>query len=266
MHRTPRGGCELRDYLRLTWRPPRRPLEVPPPWGAGNSESLIPASQPSVHQRCRIKDMTRAADEAGPHEAGLHDLDLFGLKWDATSVVLDTWAVTPSAGTEAHGVDREDEDVGEGVDAKRQKRMQRNRESAAMSRERKKKHIDELEHKLAMLSSTVATLQAENHTLRSRRVGDLGVNTHPPEDLKQMTNTAALSMPPCAPVSFFAADLDASSLVLFAQELAGGCGISLPNSPAALFGAAGGGDDSVPLFLLSAAVCSTPAAQVACAG
>ena len=238
----------------------------PPPLGCRKQRILDPCFTAQRAPAVPNQDMTRAADEAGPHEAGLHDLDLFGLKWDATSVVLDTWAVTPSAGTEAHGVDREDEDVGEGVDAKRQKRMQRNRESAAMSRERKKKHIDELEHKLAMLSSTVATLQAENHTLRSRRVGDLGVNTHPPEDLKQMTNTAALSMPPCAPVSFFAADLDASSLVLFAQELAGGCGISLPNSPAALFGAAGGGDDSVPLFLLSAAVCSTPAAQVACAG
>ena len=266
MHRTPRGGCELRDYLRLTWRPAASSAGSPPPLGCRKQRILDPCFTAQRAPAVPNQDMTRAADEAGPHEAGLHDLDLFGLKWDATSVVLDTWAVTPSAGTEAHGVDREDEDVGEGVDAKRQKRMQRNRESAAMSRERKKKHIDELEHKLAMLSSTVATLQAENHTLRSRRVGDLGVNTHPPEDLKQMTNTAALSMPPCAPVSFFAADLDASSLVLFAQELAGGCGISLPNSPAALFGAAGGGDDSVPLFLLSAAVCSTPAAQVACAG
>ena len=190
----------------------------------------------------------------------IDDLDLLGLTWDTTSVVPDTRTVTPSAGAEAHGVDHEDEE-GEGVDAKRQKRMRRNRESAAMSRERKKKHIDELEHKLAMLSSTVATLQAENNTLRSRQ----GVDTHPPEDLKQMANTAALSLHSCTPASFAAADSDASSLVLFAQELAG-CGISLPNSPAALFGAAGGGDDSVPLLFLNSAVCSTPAAQVACAG
>ena len=186
----------------------------------------------------------------------IDDLDLLGLTWDATSVVPRT--VTPSAGAEAHGVVRVDE---EGEAAKRQKRMQRNRESAAMSRERKKKHIDELEHKLAMLSSTVATLQAENNTLRSRQ----GVDTHPPEDLKQMANTAALSLHSCTPASFAAADSDASSLVHFAQELAG-CGISLPNSPAALFGAAGGGDDSVPLLLLNSAVCSTPAAQVSCAG
>ena len=198
----------------------------------------------------------------------IDDLDLLGLTWDTTSVVPDTRTVTPSAGAEAHGVDHEDEE-GEGVDAKRQKRMRRNRESAAMSRERKKKHIDELEHKLAMLSSTVATLQAENDTLRSRRgprAGAQGAGTHPPEDLKQMANTAALPVHSCAPVSFVAADFDASSLVLFAQELVDSCGISLPNSPAALFGAAGGGDDSVPLLFLNSAVCSTPAAQVACAG
>ena len=110
------------------------------------------------------------------------------LMWDAASMVSDTRAVTPPAEAAACGVDRVDakspekkqprdsgssgdegwDEGGEGVDAKRQKRMRRNRESAAMSRERKKTHIDELEHKLAMLSSTVATLQAENDALRSR--------------------------------------------------------------------------------------------------
>merc|ERR1719424_1147397 len=132
----------------------------------------------------------------------IDDLDLLGLTWDTTSVVPDTRTVTPSAGAEAHGVDHEDEE-GEGVDAKRQKRMRRNRESAAMSRERKKKHIDELEHKLAMLSSTVASLQAENNALRSQRIGAQGVDTHPPElrDLKQMTNTPlSLQRPLLAPV------------------------------------------------------------------
>ena len=117
----------------------------------------------------------------------IDNLDVL-LMWDATSVVSDTRAVTPPAEAAAYGVDRVDakspekkqprdsgssgdegwDEGGEGVDAKRQKRMRRNRESAAMSRERKKTHIDELEHKLAMLSSTVATLQAENDALRSR--------------------------------------------------------------------------------------------------
>lgn len=118
----------------------------------------------------------------------IDNLDVL-LMWDATSVVPDTRAgVTPPAEAAAYGVDRVDakspekkqprdsgssgdegwDEGGEGVDAKRQKRMRRNRESAAMSRERKRTHIDELEHKLAMLSSTVATLQAENDALRSR--------------------------------------------------------------------------------------------------
>ena len=187
------------------------------------------------------------------------ELDFFGLTWDALSVVPDTPAVTPSTGAKARGVDCEDEE-GEGVEAKRQKRMLRNRESAAMSRARKKRHVEELERKLAMLSTTVAMLQAENDALRA---GARGVDAHPPKELKQMTNTAAPPMPSCSPVSV-AADFDDSSLVLFAQELTGG--ISVPNSPAALFGDAGGGDDSVPLLHLNSAVCPTPKAHVACAG
>ena len=187
------------------------------------------------------------------------ELDFFGLTWDALSVVPDTPAVTPSTGAKARGVDCEDEE-GEGVEAKRQKRMLRNRESAAMSRARKKRHVEELERKLAMLSTTVAMLQAENDALRA---GARGVDAHPPKELKQMTNTAAPPMPSCSPVSV-AADFDDSSLVLFAQELTGG--ISVPNSPAALFGDAGGGDDSVPPLHLNSAVCPTPKAHVACAG
>ena len=111
-----------------------------------------------------------------------------------------------------------------------------------------------------MLSTTVALLQAENDALRA---GAQGVDAHPPKELKQMTNTAAPHMTSCSPVSV-AADFDDSSLVLFAQELTGG--ISVPNSPGALFGDAGGGDDSVPLLHLNSAVCPTPKAHVACAG
>ena len=216
--------------------------------GSGEGVSASASEEnPFRHFRCR----------APPAEAAAYGVD----RVDAKSPEKKQPRDSGSSGDEGW------DEGGEGVDAKRQKRMRRNRESAAMSRERKKKHIDELEHKLAMLSSTVATLQAENDALRSRRAGAQGVDTHPPEleDLKQMTNTAALSMPLLDKVSFVAADLDASSLVLFAQELAGGCGISLPNSPAALFGAAGGGDDSVPFLLLNSVVCP-PAAQVACAG
>merc|ERR1719155_401698 len=53
------------------------------------------------------------------------------------------------------------------AEAKRVKRMRRNRESAAMSRERKKQYIETLEQKVASLQETVKKLRAENHALRS---------------------------------------------------------------------------------------------------
>lgn len=58
----------------------------------------------------------------------------------------------------------------DGVDAyeeKRLKRMRRNRESAAMSRNRKKAHMEELEAKVNELSATVARLEAENARLKA---------------------------------------------------------------------------------------------------
>lgn len=52
------------------------------------------------------------------------------------------------------------------AEEKRLKRMRRNRESAAMSRNRKKAYIEELEAKVAALSSSVQALQSENWTLK----------------------------------------------------------------------------------------------------
>ena len=59
---------------------------------------------------------------------------------------------------------REDPD-----EAKRQKRMQRNRASAAISRQRKRAYLKQLELRLAELAQIVATLRAENDMLRSGR-------------------------------------------------------------------------------------------------
>lgn len=50
---------------------------------------------------------------------------------------------------------------------KRLKRMRRNRESAAMSRNRKKMYIEELESKVASLTATVQQLQSENTALKA---------------------------------------------------------------------------------------------------
>ena len=61
---------------------------------------------------------------------------------------------------------------GESMDpseAKRQKRMRRNRESAAMSRERKKAYIEQLESKLSELSALASQLRSENDALRNGR-------------------------------------------------------------------------------------------------
>ena len=52
------------------------------------------------------------------------------------------------------------------LEEKRLKRMRRNRESAAMSRNRKKAYIEELEAKVAALSNSVQQLQSENWTLK----------------------------------------------------------------------------------------------------
>ena len=59
-------------------------------------------------------------------------------------------------------------------ESKRQKRMQRNRESAAISRERKRAHIEQLEIRLSELSQIVATLRTENDALRSGHLPSVG--------------------------------------------------------------------------------------------
>ena len=60
----------------------------------------------------------------------------------------------------------EGEGSGDPLEQKRLKRMRRNRESAAMSRNRKKAYIEELEAKVAALKASVHQLQSENWTLK----------------------------------------------------------------------------------------------------
>ena len=65
--------------------------------------------------------------------------------------------------------DDSDDDMDAGVDAvtaKRLKRMQRNRVSAASSRERKRQHIENLEGKVKELSAELEELRQENEQLR----------------------------------------------------------------------------------------------------
>jgi len=108
-------------------------------------------------------------------------------------------------------------------EAKRVKRMKRNRESAAMSRERKKLYIEELETKLNALNSTVQRLQAENESLRSGRP--------PLEGAALATDTDSCDvLPPLVPQSDN--DSESDSLDAFLQEP------FLPAEPAPTFSAA----------------------------
>jgi len=72
---------------------------------------------------------------------------------------------------------------GDATEEKRLKRMRRNRESAAMSRNRKKAYIEELETKVTTLASTVQQLQSDNralqqecHALKTQCANTAGVN------------------------------------------------------------------------------------------
>jgi len=60
------------------------------------------------------------------------------------------------------------------AEEKRLKRMRRNRESAAMSRNRKKQYVEELEARVAALNETVQSLHSENFELRREHARLLG--------------------------------------------------------------------------------------------
>jgi len=153
------------------------------------------------------------------------------------------------------------------AEAKRMKRMRRNRESAAMSRERKKAYIEELESKLAQLSQLAASLRSENEALRAGRAplegsasapalppvpAPLPASAPPPSlappikaGKPAMGLEAAMLMPSlqssdndseseASATSFEAVtSLEFASLDVFSQEPP--CGLSLPAEPASLF-------------------------------
>jgi len=74
--------------------------------------------------------------------------------------------VSDAEGGDGEGGDGEGDGSGDPLEQKRLKRMRRNRESAAMSRNRKKAYIEELEAKVAALKASVHQLQSENQTLK----------------------------------------------------------------------------------------------------
>lgn len=84
------------------------------------------------------------------------------------------------------------------TEEKRLKRMRRNRESAAMSRNRKKAYIEELESKVKSLGSSLSLLQSENWALKQENTAlraQLGV----PADAAAASAAAASAAPTAAP-------------------------------------------------------------------
>ena len=85
-------------------------------------------------------------------------------------------------------------DSNESAEDKRLKRMRRNRESAAMSRNRKKQYVEELETQVASLHEAVRNLQSENMELRRACAhARNGLSTSPPP--------LPMPSPPLAPIS-----------------------------------------------------------------
>jgi len=105
--------------------------------------------------------------------------------------------------------------VAETTEEKRLKRMRRNRESAAMSRNRKKQYVEELEAQVANLHKRVQLLQSENVVLRrecsiarhsptppSPQLTALGFTSTPPDE----PATSSVIVPVVSPAPLFGAD------------------------------------------------------------
>ena len=78
---------------------------------------------------------------------------------------------------------------------KRLKRMRRNRESAAMSRNRKKQYVEELETQVASLHEHVRSLQSENFELRRACARARGSSLEEPPALPLLTDAHELGSP-----------------------------------------------------------------------
>uniref|UniRef100_A0A8R7K370 BZIP domain-containing protein n=1 Tax=Triticum urartu TaxID=4572 RepID=A0A8R7K370_TRIUA len=95
--------------------------------------------------------------------------------------------VSPSASASRPAVDSDEGGAGgEGEDTRRAARLIRNRESAQLSRQRKKRYVEELEEKVKSMNSVINDLNskisfivAENATLR-QQLGSGGGNCPPP--------------------------------------------------------------------------------------
>ena len=88
------------------------------------------------------------------------------LDMSAIDAELAMKSAAAAAGAGLLGLDDEDAPENETAEEKRLRRMRRNRESAAMSRNRKKQYVEELEAQVAQLHEITRTLKSENFELR----------------------------------------------------------------------------------------------------
>ena len=124
--------------------------------GVGVKRSLPAARPPAA-----------AAPAAAPAPVVKKEVSELGLKPLVSCPADEGGAdVSDAEGGDGEGGDGEGDGSGDPLEQKRLKRMRRNRESAAMSRNRKKAYIEELEAKVAALKASVQQLQSENQTLK----------------------------------------------------------------------------------------------------
>ena len=91
---------------------------------------------------------------------------LLGGRLDMSAIDAEIQKNVTMAGMASFGFDDEDAPENETAEEKRLRRMRRNRESAAMSRNRKKQYVEELEAQVAQLHEITRTLKTENFELR----------------------------------------------------------------------------------------------------
>lgn len=124
--------------------------------GVGLKRSLPAARPPAA-----------AAPAAAPAPVVKKEVSELGLKPLVSCPTDEGGAdMSDAEGGEGEGEGGDGDGSGDPLEQKRLKRMRRNRESAAMSRNRKKAYIEELEAKVAALKASVHQLQSENHTLK----------------------------------------------------------------------------------------------------
>jgi len=138
----------------------------------------------------------------------------------------------PPAGSQRSGSEDGDEDIdasNDPAEEKRLKRMRRNRESAAMSRNRKKAYIEELEAKVNSLTSMVTALQNENWALKEECAALRG--------LGQEGGSSSLDQSTFRPL--FGANAAAGAMAGEQSKANGGTGAGQHASASKKFGTAG---------------------------